>query len=73
MATSLSFVLARSREGVSPDELATRIARETGLKALTTAQFQWASVSYYLNNTGIPVNFGITILVAIIVGLVVTG
>jgi len=69
----LSFVLARPREGVSPDELATRIARETGLKALTTAQFQWASVSYYLNNTGIPVNFGITILVAIIVGLVVTG
>jgi putative ABC transport system permease protein len=69
----LSFVLARPRDGLSPDDLATRITRETGLKALTTAQFQWASVSYYLKNTGIPVNFGITIVVSIIVGLVVTG
>ncbi|MCU0795118.1 MAG: ABC transporter permease [Akkermansiaceae bacterium] len=69
----LSFVLARPQSGVDAEELAVRIAEETGLKALTSPQFQWASVSYYLRNTGIPVNFGITVVVSIIVGLVVTG
>ena len=33
----------------------------------------WDCIKYYLNNTGIPVNFGITILVALIVGAVVAG
>lgn len=69
----LSFVLVRPTVGTSPDELATRIAEQTGLMALTTSQFQRASVVYYLKNTGIPVNFGITVVVSIIVGLVVTG
>ncbi|MFM2241296.1 MAG: hypothetical protein RLZ97_151 [Verrucomicrobiota bacterium] len=69
----LSFVLARPRPGVDAGELASRITHETGLKALTSARFQWASVTYYLRNTGIPVNFGITVVVSIIVGLVVTG
>jgi putative ABC transport system permease protein len=33
----------------------------------------WDGIGYYLRNTGIPVNFGITILVALIVGTVVAG
>ena len=36
-------------------------------------QFMWDGIGYYLRNTGIPVNFGITILVALIVGTVVAG
>src|SRR6267378_4313885 len=39
----------------------------------TTQQFMWDGIGYYLRNTGIPVNFGITILVALIVGTVVAG
>jgi putative ABC transport system permease protein len=69
----LSFVLVRGKPGVDPTELAARISNMTGLKALTTRQFQAASMRYYLANTGIPVNFGITIAVATIVGLVVSG
>ena len=38
-----------------------------------TAEFAWDCVVYYLKNTGIPVNFGITIAVALIVGLAVSG
>jgi putative ABC transport system permease protein len=69
----LSFVLVRAKPGIDHDTLAARITSETGLKALTTDQFRAASMRYYLANTGIPVNFGITIAVATIVGLVVSG
>ena len=33
----------------------------------------WDCIRYYLKNTGIPINFGITIAVALIVGTVVAG
>jgi len=69
----LSFVLARPQAGLAPEELALRIQDATGLKARTTWQFAWDCVAYYVQNTGIPVNFGITIAVATLVGLVVTG
>jgi putative ABC transport system permease protein len=69
----LSYVLVRGQEGVSPDELAQRITAETGLRARTSHAFVWDCVVYYLKNTGIPVNFGITITIALIVGLAVAG
>jgi putative ABC transport system permease protein len=36
-------------------------------------EFASQTIGYYLKNTGIPVNFGITIAVALIVGSVVAG
>jgi putative ABC transport system permease protein len=71
--TQLSFVLARPVPGVTPEELTARITAHTGLRARTTQEFMWDSIRYYLANTGIPVNFGITIAVALIVGTVVAG
>jgi putative ABC transport system permease protein len=55
------------------NELARRIEAGTGLRARTTHEFRWDCVRYYLANTGIPVNFGITIAIALIVGTVVAG
>jgi putative ABC transport system permease protein len=69
----LSYVIAQPRPGVGAEELCARIERETGLRARTTSQFRWDSVRYYLRNTGIPVNFGITIAIALVVGTVVAG
>jgi putative ABC transport system permease protein len=71
--TELSFIIARPVPGVSPDELTSRIEAATALRARTTREFMWDCVRYYLRNTGIPVNFGITIGVALIVGTVVAG
>jgi putative ABC transport system permease protein len=71
--TELSFVIARPLPGVSPQELTARIQTQTGLRARTTDEFMWDCVRYYLRNTGIPVNFGITIAVALVVGTVVAG
>jgi putative ABC transport system permease protein len=69
----LSFVLAKPVNGISPEELCRRIESATALRARTTDQFRWDCIRYYLKNTGIPVNFGITIMIALIVGTVVAG
>jgi len=71
--TQLSFVIARPERGVTPTELTTRIHDATGLRARTTNEFVWDCIKYYMKNTGIPVNFGITIMVALVVGAVVAG
>jgi putative ABC transport system permease protein len=71
--SQLSFVLARADAGITPGELTRRITEATGLRARTALEFRWDCVRYYLKNTGIPVNFGITIAIALVVGLVVSG
>lgn len=69
----MSFILAEPADGLDAAALARRIAAETGLRALTGREFGAATIGYYIGNTGIPVNFGITVIVAIVVGTVVAG
>jgi putative ABC transport system permease protein len=69
----MSFVLAKPVAGQSASVIAHRIAETTGLNAATTDDFAWQTIGYYMRNTGIPVNFGITIIVALVVGIVVAG
>jgi len=69
----MSFVLVKAAAGVDHQELCARIRAQTGLWAQTRADFAWQNMHYYLRNTGIPVNFGITIGIAILVGIVVMG
>jgi len=71
--TQLSYVLVRPKPGVGAEEVCRRIEAQTGLRARTSDQFRWDCVRYYLKNTGIPVNFGITITIALIVGVAVAG
>ena len=71
--SQMGFVLARPRAGITPEELTWRIAAYTGLRARTTDEFVWDCIRYTLMHTGIPVNFGITIAIAIFVGAVVAG
>lgn len=69
----LSFVLVKPLRGVAISELSQRIEAATGLKAMSGSQFGWATIVYYLRHTGIPVNFGLTVMIALIVGTVVAG
>jgi putative ABC transport system permease protein len=69
----LSIVLAAPKPGVTPAQLAERITAATQLHATTQQGFFWETIRYYLKNTGIPINFGITIAIALIVGTVVAG
>lgn len=69
----LSFVLAEAEPGVSETEVCRRIEERTGLQALTRSQFIWKTIRYYLQKTGIPVNFGITVFLGFLVGTAIAG
>ncbi len=69
----MSFVLAKPVAGTPSEDVCHRIDVATGLRARTSKEFSWDAFLFYLRNTGIPVNFGITVMVALIVGTVVAG
>ncbi|MEZ5406180.1 MAG: ABC transporter permease [Verrucomicrobiia bacterium] len=69
----LSFVIATPQPGKTPSEVANNIEKETGLKAFTEDNFFWATIHWYIKNTGIPVAFGMTIILGFIVGVAVCG
>jgi len=69
----LSFVLAEPKPGANLEECLQRIEKQTGLIALSYDDFVWLNIKYYLENTGIPVNFGITISLGFIVGTAIAG
>ena len=69
----LSFVLAEPAEGWTAEATARAIERATGLRAYTENDFFWATIRWYFRNTGIPMSFGITILLGFAVGVAVSG
>ncbi|MBS0264434.1 MAG: FtsX-like permease family protein [Planctomycetes bacterium] len=69
----MPFVLAKPELGVDAQEACRRIKARTGLLALTTQQFFWKTIDYYLSSTGIPINFGITVALGFIVGTAIAG
>jgi len=69
----LSFILAKTQPGIPEQVVCEAIESKTGLKAFTQEEFIWKTIFYYMANTGIPINFGLTISIAILVGMVVAG
>jgi putative ABC transport system permease protein len=69
----LSFVLAEPVAGRDAAEVCRTIEELTGLQALTRSQFLWKTIGYYLRKTGIPLNFGITVLLGFLVGTAIAG
>jgi putative ABC transport system permease protein len=67
------FVLAKCQPDVGPEEVANRIQAQTGLKALTNDGFCNMTMMYYLQHTGIPINFGTTVILAFLVGCAIAG
>jgi putative ABC transport system permease protein len=70
---TLSFIGAASRPGASLDDLRAAVSRETGLRLYTRREFGFKTVGYYLRNTGIPINFGVTVLLGVVVGIAISG
>ena len=69
----LSFVLADPSPGVPAEEVCRQIEAQTGLQALTRQQFTWKTIRHYLQKTGIPINFGITVFLGFLVGTAIAG
>ncbi|MBK7877676.1 MAG: ABC transporter permease [Planctomycetes bacterium] len=69
----LSFVLVGAKPGVDQAELSARIRAATGLAAWTADEFKVMTMKYFLKYTGIPVNFGIAVLLGFLIGTVIAG
>jgi putative ABC transport system permease protein len=69
----MSFVVVKAADGVDPAALCARIHAATGLAALTGDQFAWKTVMYFTKYTGIPINFGIAVILGFLVGTAIAG
>jgi putative ABC transport system permease protein len=69
----LSFILAKAGPGQDTTAVARRIEQVTGLKARTQREFALDSIGYVAANTGIPINFGLTVILGFVVGIAIVG
>ncbi len=70
---TLSFVLVKAKPGEPLDKLCRRINATTGLAAYTRPEFETKTLFFWMKNTGIPINFGISVLLGFIVGAAICG
>lgn len=63
-----NFVVARAKDDADPAAVAADVTKETGYAAFDSKAFSQRTIDYYLANTGIPINFFITIALGFIVG-----
>lgn len=69
----LSFILIKARDGVNPQDVCARIEANTGLGAHTRDDFKWMTIMYFMKMTGIPINIGIGVILALVVGTAISG
>jgi putative ABC transport system permease protein len=69
----LSFILVKAKPGVDQKEVCDRISAVTGLAAYTREGFKTVTWQYFMKNTGIPINFGISVMLGFIVGTAIAG
>lgn len=69
----LTYVLVKAKESAHLPELVRKIEQTTHMKAYTSQGFEQANFQYWLNNTGVIINLGITVLLGFIVGTAIVG
>lgn len=72
MAGRMSFILAKINSKVNIDQVTQLINSSPGLHAVTRNEFQDRIVKYFLK-TGILINFGLSVLLGIIIGFSIAG
>ncbi|MBI4854210.1 MAG: ABC transporter permease [Acidobacteria bacterium] len=69
----LNFILVSAKNGVKPEQVIENIQKTTGLAAYTQDGMRWLTIGYYLKNTGIPINIGISLTLVFVVGMAIAG
>ena len=69
----VTYVLARASAGTTPEEVAKTIAASTGMQAQSRSGFKAKSQEWVLNYSGVAENFGITILMGVVIGVAIVG
>ncbi|MFI0434655.1 MAG: ABC transporter permease [Parachlamydiaceae bacterium] len=70
--TDLAFIAAKSSPEANLQEVCNRINAYPGMKALTLEQFKWRIIKTFLE-TGILINFGLSVGLGFIVGFSIAG
>jgi putative ABC transport system permease protein len=69
----LSYIMVKAEDPLQIRELCRKITDITGLAAYTRREFEMLTVSYFLTQTGIPLNFGIAVFLGFIIGIAISG
>lgn len=69
----MSFILAAPDEDTDAKTVCNTIQKITNLRAYPMEEFEQVTVDYYMTMTGIPINFGIAVLLGLLVGAAITG
>ncbi len=70
----LSAVLAEPAAGLTAQEAVDQINRNVpGMRGWTEEKFHRDTIIWYFKNTGIPISFGVTIILGFIVGIAISG
>ena len=69
----LSFILVKAKAGESLQTVCERIHQTTCLAAYTRQQFVQLTLNYFMKNTGIPINFGMSVVLGFIIGTAIAG
>jgi putative ABC transport system permease protein len=69
----LSFILVQAKPGIDIPDLCKRIDEHTGLAAYPKQAFKELTVNYFMKYTGIPINFGIGVVLGFVVGTAISG
>jgi len=64
----LSYVLVRLQPGASAATVQALIMQSTGLRAYTGADFSNSSRAYFIQNTGVIMNVGLSAVMAFLIG-----
>jgi putative ABC transport system permease protein len=69
----MTFVLAKADDNSTAAQVSKAIAQQTGLRSRTREEFARDGIDFIIENTGIPINFGITVALGFIVGVAIVG
>ncbi|MBP7252036.1 MAG: ABC transporter permease [Alphaproteobacteria bacterium] len=69
----LTYVLVKVQPGADIATVARRIKEKTGLTAYGKEEFKVVNRTYWMKNTGIPINFGISVFLGFLVGAAIAG
>jgi len=69
----LSYILVGVQKNYTHEQVVENIRKTTGLGALNKKDFQRKTVEYVMNNTGIPINFGTSVVMGFLIGAAIAG
>lgn len=69
----LNFVLAAPQDGIPVEQVLANLRKTTGLGAYSEDGMRWLTIGYYMKNTGIPINIGISLTLVFVVGMAIAG